>query len=117
MNSQASSSAAPSSQVQADQTPAVEHKQSGASGFAAALAKLEKDGAGEKPVGSAGGESADGDDKSGEPRKSVKATPEDLGALAQALGIKVEDLYKVKVPATGGRDAMTIGQIKDKFAE
>lgn len=116
MNSQASSTTAQAEAIQADQTDSQGPKVSGASGFAAALARIQEEEGGDDPVVSADGESVN-DDESGKPRKSGKATPADLNALAESLGVKVEDLYKVKVPATGGRDAMTIGQIKDKFAE
>lgn len=115
MNSQALSSEGTSTPGQASQE--TEPKVSGASGFAAALARIqtEEEGGGAQDNGD--GDGSEELDESGKPRKSVKAVPADLGAMAEALGIKVEELYKVKVPATGGREAMTIGQIKDKFAE
>lgn len=118
MNSQASSNTDQADQIQADQTDSpAPNKVSGASGFAAALARIQKEEAGDEPAdSSADGQSIE-EEESGKPRKSVKAAPADLGALAESLGVKVEDLYKVKVPASGGREAMTIGQIKDKFTE
>ena len=116
MNSQASSNTDQGEQIQADQTD--QAPKSGASGFAAALARIQKEEAGDEPVdSSADGQAIDDNDESGKPRKSGKAAPADLGSLAESLGVKVEDLYKVKVPASGGREAMTIGQIKDKFSE
>jgi hypothetical protein len=81
---------------------------SGANDFAAMLAKeVEGDEAGKT-----------GDDKTGKPGETPdKVTPQDLAAIAERLGVKVEELYKVKVPASAGREAMTIGQIKDRFTE
>lgn len=121
MNSQASSNQGQSTPDQASQAEP-DQKISGASGFAAVLAKLEKENAddagdGADTVDSTDGDAVNDDDDSGKPRKSGKAAPVDLIAMAETLGVKVEDLYKVKVPASGGREAMTIGQIKDKFAE
>lgn len=119
MNSQASSSQEPSTKGQAE-PKGDDPKIGGASGFAAVLAKLEGEtdegGDADDSVDSTDGDDA-GEDDSGKPRKSGKAAPADLEAVAETLGIKVEDLYKVKVPASGGREAMTIGQIKDKYTE
>jgi hypothetical protein len=61
---------------------------------------------------------ADGDGDDGEHGESrANAKPETLEALAKAVGVQVSDLYSIKVPASGGREAMTIGQIKDRFSE
>jgi len=103
MTSETSSS---EQQDQSAETP--QDEDSGGGSFATALAKVLDD---EK----AGDETGDKGKASGE--SSDKAAPKDLTALAAKLGVKVEDLYNVSVPASGGREAMTIGQIKDKFAE
>jgi hypothetical protein len=100
---------AESSSAQQDSTPETAQAEadasSGASSFASILAK---------EIGDEGAKSAD----SGKPvEKDAKVTPSDLAAAAERLGIPVEELYKVKVPASAGREAMTIGQIKDRFTE
>ncbi len=84
----------------------------GANAFASALARqIEAD------EDADDSESAD-DDLNGEPGESrQKGKLENLEAVAKRLGIKVEDLYAVKVPGSGGREALTIGQIKDRFTE
>lgn len=107
MSSQQSSGEQPGSN---DDAPEASNGLTGAAAFRAALA--EEVGNDDEP-----GESGTGDDegKPGESRKKVK--PENLEALAQALGVEVSELYSVKVPAGSGREAMTLGQLKDRFAE
>lgn len=94
--------------------PASGAPQSGAQAFAAALAaELAGD---DDDKGSR--ETAGDDGENGQPgEKPRKAKPESLEAIAQALGIEVSELYSVKVPAGGGREAMTVGQLKDRFTE
>lgn len=87
----------------------------GASAFAAALAAEIGDEDQDKPGETGDDESNDEGKPAGESRK--KAKPASLEAVAEALGLEVSDLYAVSVPASGGREAMTIGQIKDRFAE
>ncbi len=101
-----------SSSEQQDQTPvnpadSPDDVSSGATDFAAALAK-EVDG---DEAGKTG-------DETGKPGKEPeKVTPQDLAAVAEKLGVPVEELYRIKVPASAGREAMTIGQIKDRFEQ
>lgn len=105
MTSQASSSEQQTSQASDEGESA-----SGASAFAAALAKTVNDD--DPPPGGSG------EDDSGKPGESRhKGKPSDLAAVAERLGVQVADLYAVKVPASGGREPLTIGQIKDRFAE
>lgn len=114
MNSRASSS-----EQLADLSTETEQDQSsgsaGANAFASALARqIEAD------EDSDDSQSDDhGDDLNGEPGESrQKGKLENLDAVAKRLGIAVEDLYAVKVPSSvAGREAMTIGQIKDRFTE
>lgn len=77
----------------------------GAARFAASLAEQ---------VGDDDGESRDDGNKDGGEGKPVDV-PGDLNALAQRLGVDVAKLYDVKIPAPGGREAMTLGQIKDRY--
>lgn len=80
---------------------------SGSGSFAAALARMAEE----------EGKGSPGEESKGEGSESKTPKPSDLAGIAKALGVKVEDLYAVKVPASAGREAMTIGQIKDRFTE
>jgi len=82
----------------------------GASSFAAALAAQLKDGE------NGDDEGADDGADTGDTRESGKKVKLDsLDSLAASLGVKVEELYAVKIPAGHGREPMTVGQIKDRF--
>ncbi len=111
MNSQASSSTPQAGHQDEETSPADlndDDSSAGANDFATALAKLAQD-----------DEDADdneGADENGAPRESGKKVKLDsLESLASSLGIEVKELYEIKVPGSGGREAMTIGQIKDRF--
>jgi hypothetical protein len=111
MNSQASSSARQEESPDLETGTAADlnddAQSSGASDFARALADLTQD---EEEVDETS------EDQNSEPRERGKKVKLDsLDTLAQSLGIEVKDLYGIKVPASGGREAMTIGQIKDRF--
>lgn len=109
MNSQASSNAQQTAETETDLPTDGEDVSTGASDFASALAKLQQD-------DEAGDEDEAGDDDNGKPRESGKKVKLDsLETLADGLGIEVKDLYAIKVPGSGGREPMTIGQIKDRF--
>jgi hypothetical protein len=98
-----------SAETQTPAEPATDSSASGASAFASALAQqIDGDDAADKKAAAS---------DEGKASESKKAAPGDLSALAERLGVKVEDLYSVKVPASAGREPMTIGQIKDKFAQ
>lgn len=79
----------------------------GASAFAAALAReVEGD---EEPGDT-------GDDGSGKPgERPTKGKPKDLAELAERLGVQVAELYDITIPAGSGREAMKLGQLKDRF--
>lgn len=79
---------------------------SGADSFAAALAREVEQ------------ESGDTDDNKtkGEPGESRnKAKPKSLNDLAERLGIEASELYEIAVPAGSGQEAMTLGQLKDRY--
>lgn len=75
--------------------------------FAQALAQEVGD---EEELGSTGNEGAPG-----ERGEKPKAKPKNLNELAERLGVEVSELYDVAVPAGHGREAMTLGSIKDRY--
>jgi hypothetical protein len=110
MSSQASSNAqqADSLDLETETADNGQDISAGANDFATALAKLAQD--------DEDTDDGDGVDDNGTPRESGKKVKLDsLDSLAASLGIEVKDLYGIKVPGSGGREAMTIGQIKDRF--
>ena len=59
-----------------------------------------------------GGEAdADRDDDGG------RSKPESLAELAEAAGIKIEDLYKLTIPLRDGSEPVTLGSMKDQLAK
>lgn len=107
MNLQASSSEQPEQLQESQERGSL----SGSDAFAAALAR-ELEGGDDQPDGD-----ESGDEKGGKPGEShKKALPQTLSDLAQALGVEdVSKLYDLKIPAPGGREPFTLGQLKDRF--
>lgn len=118
MNSRASSNAQQNPSLSRENDNEEADVSNGAAMFAKALAGLSGESNGEDD--DEGDETGDGfelpDDETGAPRESGKKVKLDtFENLAASLGIDVAKLYEVKIPGSGGREAMTVGQIKDRF--
>jgi hypothetical protein len=56
-------------------------------------------------------------DQNGESINSDNGDIESIDGVSKRLGVKPEDVYKVKVPMPNGAEALTIGELKDRIGE
>lgn len=106
MTLQNSSGEQPAAEIEGSEDVHTGGDSGGASRFAQALASHMQ----------ADEESAD-DDSTGEPGESQpKGKPKDLADIAARLGVEVSDIYEAVIPVGQGREALTIGKLKDQAA-
>jgi hypothetical protein len=81
--------------------PPVDKGEQGEADFAS---ELERALTGESSEATEGGES---------PKADTHEIPSNLGAIAEKLGVKPEDLYDVEIPMPDDGEAVTLGELKD----
>jgi hypothetical protein len=57
------------------------------------------------------------EDEAPEQEAEPAEMPDTLEALAEKSGLKVKDLYKVKIPMPDGEEPITLGQFKDRLKD